>query len=87
VAACARSCGGSQHAGRLDCLVHQPAATLVLATALRMIPLTWLFTAAAALQTAPYDFFEKYYEKQSNGPKLYVRRVFISDDVSELLPK
>eukprot|EP00877_Chromochloris_zofingiensis_P005364 jgi/Chrzof1/14829/Cz09g17250.t1 len=38
-------------------------------------------------KVAPFDFYDKYYDKQTNGLKLYVRRVFISDDVTELLPK
>lgn len=42
---------------------------------------------ALLLQVAPYNFFDKYYEKSTAGPKLYVRRVFISDDVTELLPR
>jgi heat shock protein beta len=38
--------------------------------------------------TAPFDFYDKYYDRRSTPSiKLYVRRVFISDDVAELLPK
>jgi len=38
--------------------------------------------------TAPYDFYDKYYEKGArNSLKLYVRRVFISDDGTDLLPR
>ncbi|KXZ42735.1 hypothetical protein GPECTOR_121g435 [Gonium pectorale] len=37
--------------------------------------------------TAPFDFYDKYYEKAQQGLKLYVRRVFISDDMKELIPK
>jgi heat shock protein beta len=36
---------------------------------------------------APFDFYDKYYEKAQNGLKLYVRRVFISDDMKELIPR
>ncbi|GIL68672.1 hypothetical protein Vafri_21916 [Volvox africanus] len=36
---------------------------------------------------SPYDFYDKYYEKAQNGLKLYVRRVFISDDMKELIPR
>lgn len=38
-------------------------------------------------KTTPYDFYDKYYEKAPRGLKLYVRRVFISDDMDELLPR
>lgn len=38
-------------------------------------------------ETAPYDFYDKYYEKSPAGLKLYVRRVFISDDFTELIPR
>jgi HSP90 family molecular chaperone len=37
--------------------------------------------------TAPYDFYDKYYERSSKGLKLYVRRVFISDDFNDLIPR
>ncbi|KAG2483309.1 hypothetical protein HYH03_017812 [Edaphochlamys debaryana] len=36
---------------------------------------------------AAYDFYDKYYEKAQHGLKLYVRRVFISDDMKELIPR
>ncbi|GFR49495.1 hypothetical protein Agub_g11413 [Astrephomene gubernaculifera] len=36
---------------------------------------------------SPFDFYDKYYEKAQNGLKLYVRRVFISDDMKELIPR
>lgn len=36
---------------------------------------------------SPYDFYDKYYEKAQHGLKLYVRRVFISDDMKELIPR
>jgi heat shock protein beta len=35
---------------------------------------------------APYDLFENYYSQKA-FLKLYVRRVFISDEFDELLPK
>eukprot|EP00197_Chlamydomonas_leiostraca_P012972 CAMPEP_0202865410 /NCGR_PEP_ID=MMETSP1391-20130828/5942_1 /ASSEMBLY_ACC=CAM_ASM_000867 /TAXON_ID=1034604 /ORGANISM="Chlamydomonas leiostraca, Strain SAG 11-49" /LENGTH=829 /DNA_ID=CAMNT_0049545253 /DNA_START=106 /DNA_END=2595 /DNA_ORIENTATION=+ len=39
-------------------------------------------------KTVPYEFYDKYYEKGSKGAlKLYVRRVFITDDADELLPR
>jgi hypothetical protein len=38
-------------------------------------------------ETAPYDFYDKYYEKTGSGLKLYVRRVFISDDFTDLIPR
>ena len=39
-------------------------------------------------KVAPFDYYDKYYEKgAASGLKLYVRRVFISDAVSELLPR
>ncbi len=38
--------------------------------------------------TAPHDFYDKYYDKPTQPSlKLYVRRVFISDDVPDLIPK
>ncbi|GMH34447.1 hypothetical protein BSKO_02281 [Bryopsis sp. KO-2023] len=36
---------------------------------------------------APFDFYDKYYENEAKSVKLYVRRVFISDDFDELLPR
>ncbi len=36
--------------------------------------------------SAPYDLFENYYSNKAIL-KLYVRRVFISDEFDELLPK
>lgn len=39
-------------------------------------------------QRAPYGFFDRFYDKKADAVKLYVRRVFISDDVEGgLLPK
>lgn len=38
-------------------------------------------------EKAPFDFYDKYYENIPRSIKLYVRRVFITDDVSELVPK
>lgn len=38
-------------------------------------------------ETAPHDLFDKYYEKGTNGLKLYVRKVLISDEFDEFLPK
>lgn len=35
----------------------------------------------------PHNFYDKYYEKNELGLKLYVRRVFISDDITDLLPR
>lgn len=35
---------------------------------------------------APYDLFENYYSNKATL-KLFVRRVFISDEFDELLPK
>merc|ERR1719182_1077723 len=35
---------------------------------------------------APYDLYQDYYKKQSNL-KLYVRRVMITDEFDELLPR
>ncbi len=38
--------------------------------------------------TAPYDYYEKYHDKDAHKTlKLYVRRVFISDQIDDLLPK
>lgn len=36
---------------------------------------------------SPYDFYDKYYEASTKGVKLYVRRVFISDEFQDLLPR
>ncbi|MEW5297802.1 MAG: hypothetical protein WDW36_000986 [Sanguina aurantia] len=38
-------------------------------------------------KNSPYEFYDKYYEKSQHGLKLYVRRVFISDDMTELIPR
>eukprot|EP00798_Chlamydomonas_sp_ICE-L_P027680 gene27680-7322_t len=39
-------------------------------------------------KTAPFDFYDKYYEKGGkHALKLYVRRVFISDTMEELIPR
>ena len=35
---------------------------------------------------APYDFYDSYYSRKP-AVKLYVRRVFISDEFDDLLPK
>jgi heat shock protein 90kDa beta len=35
---------------------------------------------------APFDYMDNYYNHKKNV-KLYVRRVFIADDIEELLPK
>lgn len=59
-------------------------------------PLAWShFTAEGDVEfkavlfvppKAPHDLYESYYNSKSNL-KLYVRRVFISDEFDELLPK
>lgn len=36
---------------------------------------------------APHDLYESYYNSNKANLKLYVRRVFISDEFDELLPK
>lgn len=36
---------------------------------------------------APQDLYESYYNANKSNLKLYVRRVFISDEFDELLPK
>ncbi|CAL1355563.1 unnamed protein product [Linum trigynum] len=36
---------------------------------------------------APHDLYESYYNNNKSNLKLYVRRVFISDEFDELLPK
>lgn len=36
---------------------------------------------------APTDLYESYYNANKSNLKLYVRRVFISDEFDELLPK
>ena len=41
---------------------------------------------APSLLQAPYDLYQDYYKKQSNL-KLYVRRVMITDEFDELLPR
>ncbi|KAL4309663.1 hypothetical protein GQ457_01G009100 [Hibiscus cannabinus] len=59
-------------------------------------PMTWShFTAEGDVEfkavlyvppKAPYNLYDSYYKAKSNL-KLYVRRVFISDELDELLPK
>ena len=60
-------------------------------------PLAWShFTAEGDVEfkavlfvppKAPHDLYESYYNAQKSNLKLYVRRVFISDEFDELLPK
>ncbi|XP_073223265.1 endoplasmin homolog isoform X1 [Cicer arietinum] len=60
-------------------------------------PLSWShFTAEGDVEfkavlyvppKAPHDLYESYYSSNKSNLKLYVRRVFISDEFDELLPK
>ncbi|KAK6939328.1 Histidine kinase/HSP90-like ATPase [Dillenia turbinata] len=60
-------------------------------------PLAWShFTAEGDVEfkailfvppKAPHDLYESYYNTKKSNLKLYVRRVFISDEFDELLPK
>jgi heat shock protein beta len=60
-------------------------------------PLSWShFTAEGDVEfkavlyvapKAPQDLYESYYNSNNSNLKLYVRRVFISDEFDELLPK
>ncbi|KAJ9675014.1 hypothetical protein PVL29_024114 [Vitis rotundifolia] len=60
-------------------------------------PLSWShFTAEGDVEfkavlfvppKAPHDLYESYYNTKKSNLKLYVRRVFISDEFDELLPK
>jgi len=60
-------------------------------------PLSWShFTAEGDVEfkavlyvppKAPQDLYESYYNSNKSNLKLYVRRVFISDEFDELLPK
>ncbi|KAL5557863.1 hypothetical protein UlMin_034074 [Ulmus minor] len=60
-------------------------------------PLAWShFTAEGDVEfkavlfvppKAPHDLYESYYNANKSNLKLYVRRVFISDEFDELLPK
>ncbi|KAL0366023.1 UNVERIFIED_CONTAM: Endoplasmin [Sesamum radiatum] len=60
-------------------------------------PLTWShFTAEGDVEfkavlfvppKAPHDLYESYYRSKNSNLKLYVRRVFISDEFDELMPK
>ncbi|RDX99804.1 Endoplasmin-like protein [Mucuna pruriens] len=60
-------------------------------------PLSWShFTAEGDVEfkavlfvppKAPHDLYESYYNANKSNLKLYVRRVFISDEFNELLPK
>ncbi|PSR99579.1 Endoplasmin like [Actinidia chinensis var. chinensis] len=60
-------------------------------------PLAWShFTAEGDVEfkavlfvppKAPHDLYESYYNAKKSNLKLYVRRVFISDEFDELLPK
>lgn len=60
-------------------------------------PLSWShFTAEGDVEfkavlfvppKAPHDLYESYYNANKSNLKLYVRRVFISDEFDDLLPK
>lgn len=60
-------------------------------------PLAWShFTAEGDVEfkavlfvppKAPHDLYESYYNANKSNLKLYVRRVFISDEFDDLLPK
>lgn len=60
-------------------------------------PLSWShFTAEGDVEfkavlfvppKAPHDLYESYYNANKSNLKLYVRRVFISEEFDELLPK
>lgn len=60
-------------------------------------PLSWShFTAEGDVEfkavlfvppKAPQDLYESYYNTKKSNLKLYVRRVFISEEFDELLPK
>lgn len=60
-------------------------------------PLSWShFTAEGDVEfkavlfvppKAPHDLYESYYNANKSNLKLFVRRVFISDEFDDLLPK